>query len=729
MPSPIPDWILLAGLAAALVAAGLISERGRLAMPRPRLHFPAPRPAAIPKPPVQLAADLPRQALEVRLFWLALAVYLATRWIGLADFPIYFFSDEADQTLLAADFVRDGLRSYDGELLPTYFKNFEKYNLGVSVYLQVLPTVLFGRAVEVTRGVSALVTVLAAAAVGLALRDVFRLPAWWGGVMLLSISPAWLLHSRTAFETAEMTAFYAAFLYCYLRYRDGAPRYLYGAVLFGALAFYTYSPAQVIMAVSLVLFGLADWRYHWQQRRTVLAGLLLAGLCALPYLRFRLSHPQETLDQLVWLDSYWTQPLPVGEKLVRLLQEYLQGISPFYWYLPHSQDLIRHTFGSYGHLWIGTLPLAVTGLVIVVRRLRQPGYRAALLALLATASGGALVEVGVTRVLSVVIPASLLAGIGLSAWLGWLAPRLRRISAEGLQAGAFLLLAAVNLFMLWDALTRGPTWFQNYGLHGMQYGARQVFQAIQAIQADHPQTHLVLSPDWANGTTALARYFMPTDPPQVELAGVAGFTSRFVAGLEDALLVLPPDDFERLKGSGKFTAITVEQTLPYPNGQPGFYFVRARYVDDIQATLERERLERSQPLEGEIQIDGAPVRVRYSRLDIGVIQQAFDGDPNSLCRTMEANPAVIDLQFSQPRLLSGLSIIIGSTEIQATLRATPADGGPPVVISRTLRGSVDAPQDGFDLDAALQISGLRLELRDLRQGEPGNVHFWEISLR
>jgi len=48
-------------------------------------------------------------------------VYLAVRLIGLATFPIYFFTDEAVQTVMAEDFVRDGLRNYNGELLPTYF--------------------------------------------------------------------------------------------------------------------------------------------------------------------------------------------------------------------------------------------------------------------------------------------------------------------------------------------------------------------------------------------------------------------------------------------------------------------------------------------------------------------------------------------------------------------------------------------------------------------------------
>ncbi|HQN44361.1 MAG TPA: hypothetical protein PLA25_09515, partial [Anaerolineaceae bacterium] len=47
--------------------------------------------------------------------WLLLAavlIYLVTRFVGLDRFPIYFFTDEAVQTILADDFLDQGLKSY-----------------------------------------------------------------------------------------------------------------------------------------------------------------------------------------------------------------------------------------------------------------------------------------------------------------------------------------------------------------------------------------------------------------------------------------------------------------------------------------------------------------------------------------------------------------------------------------------------------------------------------------
>ncbi|MEM5776166.1 MAG: hypothetical protein AAGU05_14280, partial [Anaerolineaceae bacterium] len=101
---------------------------------------------------------------QVVLVAAALAVYLLVRFIALDAFPIYFFTDEAVHTVRAADLVRDGFRAQNDEFLPTYFVNGGQYNLGVSVYLQVIPYLLFGKSIWVTRGVSVLVGLLAALA-------------------------------------------------------------------------------------------------------------------------------------------------------------------------------------------------------------------------------------------------------------------------------------------------------------------------------------------------------------------------------------------------------------------------------------------------------------------------------------------------------------------------------------------------------------------------------------
>ena len=160
--------------------------------------------------------------LDTRLFLLALIVFVLTRFIGLDRWPIYFFTDEAIQSVQAANLIHNGFRDASNTLLPTFFQNGNYFNLSVSVYAQVLPYALFGFSLWITRGVSVLVALSGAAAIGLILRDIFKVKFWWLGTLILSTVPAFFLHSRTAFETVFGTSLYAWFLYFYLRYRTCA---------------------------------------------------------------------------------------------------------------------------------------------------------------------------------------------------------------------------------------------------------------------------------------------------------------------------------------------------------------------------------------------------------------------------------------------------------------------------------------------------------------------------
>ncbi|NTW09053.1 MAG: hypothetical protein HGA28_05740, partial [Anaerolineaceae bacterium] len=108
------------------------------------------------------------------LFIFALIISLATRLIGLTQYPIYFFTDEAIQTQAMVDLAANGYRNTEGILFPTYFRNGEYANLSLSVYLQWLPWLLFGKSAFVTRATSVVITLIAAVSIGILLRDAFK---------------------------------------------------------------------------------------------------------------------------------------------------------------------------------------------------------------------------------------------------------------------------------------------------------------------------------------------------------------------------------------------------------------------------------------------------------------------------------------------------------------------------------------------------------------------------
>ena len=679
--------------------------------------------------------------LDTTLFVGALVVYLAVRLVGLANFPIYFFTDEAVQTVMAENFVHNGLRSYDGQLFPTYFSKDPTYNLSsVSVYAQVLPYLLFGKSVYVTRLVSVLIGLVAALAVGLVLRDIFKLRYWWSGVLLLSVAPAWFLHSRTAFETVEMTAFYAGFLYFYLRYRYISPRALYGALVMGALVFYTYSPGQLIIVVTGVLLLLSDLPYHWQQRKTAVWGLLLLAILVVPYARYSLAHPGALMQNLTTRAPYWVQNIPFIQKLGHYFADYAYGLNPLYWFFPNQHDLDRHLMKGYGHLLLLTLPLFAAGLVIVLTKFRSSAHRLVLFAMLAAPSGGALVGIGITRVLVFIIPAVLMMGLGLEYFLGWvekglawiLQHRLFMQPGKGLFAsislGLFLLLSLGSFGVLRDALVNGPTWYQDYTLAGMQYGASQLFTAVNRYVNEHPGVEMIVTPSWTNGTDAVAEFFLPPGSP-VRLGSVEGHLFQHLSLDDNMVFVMIQAEMDKVVSSGKFKNLRVDQVIPYPNGAPGFYFARLQYVDNIDQILAAEQQARNVLQEAQLSILGQQVQVAYSMLDMGSIDLVFDGDRNTVARTLEANPFIIELTFPSPQPFSGYNMTLGSAITRVTVLLYPGNNDQPVQSTATFNGSVSNPELDVDFGRVVKAYKMHFEIYQPDAGVPTNVHVWEIELK
>lgn len=687
--------------------------------------------------------NLPAERLAGWLFALALLTYLLTRLIGLTSFPIYFFGDEAIQTATAADLVRDGFRGPHGIFLPTYFQNGLYFNLSASVYLQVLPYLLFGKSIFVTRATSVLVTLLAAISVGLILRDFLGAKRWWLGTLLLSIVPAWFLHSRTAFETVLFVSFYAAFLYFYLGYRLRDPAQVYWAVLFAGLAFYSYSPGQLVLAVTGVLLLLNDLPYHWQQRATLLKALVLVALFALPYLRFRLTVEYSPLDHLRSLGSYWVQPTPLGDKLTRFATEYLRGLSPGYWFF-ESPNMARHQMRGYGHIPLWFAPFLITGIALALWRWRAPAARLVLLAALAAPSGAALAEIGITRALVFVLPASLLTALGLDFLLQQVESLWKSAEAQlgsgrapaisnALSLAAFVPLVLFNAAMLTDALRNGPTWYTDYGLYGMQYGAKQIFQetVVPALHAD-PQAHFYVTPSWANGAEHFVNFFIPPGlQSRVSLGQVYDFINPERPFTPNDYFVATWQEFERIRTDPKFAQVTVRSTIPYPNGQTGFYVFNVRLAENIRQLLAEEDLARRTPVEETIEWMGQTVRVRHSQLSGGRLQDVLDGDPETLARGERANPILYEFFFSQPLSASELVLTTGSMrdfDVQVLLYA-PSE---PEAYEYT-RNFIDLPDDPTITirleNGPAQFDHVILFIRDNKQGEVAQVHVREIQFR
>jgi hypothetical protein len=740
----VTDWPLrLADLRAGLRGAALRAPgaptHGRWALPSQatweiagwRLQL-----SRVSGQPVALAAGL-----GTLLFVLSLGVYAVTRLWALDRFPIYFFGDETINVLYAEQLLRNGFRDHLGRLLPLYWEaDGLRWTPLLSVYVHLLALSVFGKSLFITRATSVVVSLLGTAAVGLLLREVFKLRFWWVGVLLLTLTPAWFLHSRTAFETVMMSSFYACFLLCYLLYRTrGTPRYLYAALVFGAMAFYTYSNGQSLVAVTAALLLLSDGRYLWQQRATVGRGLLLATVLALPFILFLVQHSTAFSDHLRRIDSYLYQDLPLAEKTTQVLKAYLFALSPQYLFAASPPDLNRHVMLGYGHLGLASLPLVVVGVVLCARHWRSSPHRAVLISVLAAPVGVALAGTGITRVLSLSISAAVLGALALDLGLSWLTARLARRPALASAApgfvslAAFALLAAASLLMLRDAVVNGPLWYRDYGLYGMQYGAQQLFEeAVPDELAADPQLRVMVTSSWANGADRFAQFFLtPADQQRVFLRSIDYYLFE-QRDLTNTLLVLTSAEYERALTSGKFKVLVIEQVLPYPDGTPGFYFIRPAYVDNAAEIFAAEAEARRQPVEATIELAGELVTVVHSRFNAGGLDDLFDGDRFSLVRGLEANPLVIELRYPAPRVFGALALDLGSMEsFSVTVTLAPAGGGEPLVYGGVYNGVGNDPHITLpfgEVAAATPVSTVRVEIKNLLAGDTAQIHIRELAL-
>lgn len=681
---------------------------------------------------IQLDSSVPKTHLSQEkhqwgwseaLFLFGIFVYLLTRFIALDSFPIYFFSDEAIQTLSASNLIQNAFRDASGHI-PIYFENGGQFNLSLSVWLQTL-IASFKHSIWLTRGLSALLTVIFPLTLGLALRDFFKRKLWWLAPFVVSVIPAWFLHSRTAFETALGSALFCAFLYFYLCYRMRERDYLPIFILFGALTFYAYAPLQLVVVLTSLVLLIIDFRYHFKDKKVPWLGVITLVVLALPYFIFRLRNPEAFGRHLSILQSYLSGTAPLGDKLGEFFSRYFKGLHPGYWFTPDQGDLIRHQMKGMAHVPILLAPFIVLGIFKTLAKLKDPAWRLILIALLVTPTGAALVDVAITRNLVSLVPLTFLACLGIDSHLTWLGKNVRKAFIP--TALTLIALLASTGLMTHNAITKGPLWYQDYGLYGMQWGGKELSAEIKTYQKDHPDVKLIVSPNWANNTDVILSFFLG-NPLPFEVNSIKDWTQN-PRELDKAMVfVVSPEEFDAICSSEKFTNIETVHRLQWPNGETGFYFVTLEYAENAQEIFNRESIARAKPETSTIHLFDQDVQISHSRLDIGNIANAFDGNPNTLIRGLEANPLTIKLVFKEPIEMRGLRLLAGLppstlvTEIKVTGQDQPFQSS-----ARSLGFEKNDWLTSYFTDS-FRVEELTISLQENTSEPHPHIHIWEIEI-
>jgi hypothetical protein len=416
----------------------------------------------------------------------------------------------------------------------------------------------------------------------------------------------------------------------------------------------------------------------------------------------------------------------------QFLWQYGFGLTPNYWYLPNKVDLIRHIMDKYGNgLWY-TLPLVVVGLIQSFKNIRQPAYRMVLIALLACPVPASVVAIGMPRTLFMTLPLALLGMIGLAAILEWGQSKLH-IPSTWIASVLFILLTSLSFFMLRDALVNGPTWFKDYSLYGMQYGAKQVFQDVVRTDLEqYPNRRYIVSPSWANGTEQFVAFFIPKNlQPRIRMGQPIDLIDTLKKNPTDLYFVATSDEYDKLINNPEFKDIKVEQMLPFPDGRPGFYVISLSVADDIDQIISAQQKLEVTPVEDTITLNDQTVRIIHSPLGGGSLQDVFDKNPDTLAKVIRANPFLFDLYLPAPIDTQNVVIQTGSlSSFTVTVSLYAPGATDPVTYTQTFQGLPPDPLVTMNFDKGpVKSARITIEIKDNTSGDTSQIHVRTIQFK
>ena len=123
-------------------------------------------------------------------------------------------------------------------------------------------------------------------------------------------------------------------------------------------------------------------------------------------------------------------------------------------------------------------------------------------------------------------------------------------------------------------------------------------------------------------------------------------------------------------------------------------------------------------------------RMTHSPLDIGSSQDAFDGDLETLIRGRDANPYLVDFEFTQPQPITGLMMDYGRMDFVLRVQVFGAEDTEPVLYTNEYREQPPIPHVDLDfLAGPFPVRRIYIEIEQLNPPQEVHVHIREIVLK
>ena len=716
----------------------------------------APTPWARVLEPVQRGVDALDAAIQQSpvggprlpwaLFWGGILVYLITRLWGVTNYPLAFDGDEAGIVVLGRALLDGGFRDGYGIWFPIFFA-YPNWNPDVGVYVHLLASSVFGVSVTVARVTAVVLSVPAPFALAGALRWGFTARGWWLAPYVLSALPIWFHLSRSAYDSATWVAFFACAVAAYYRYRYHDPAWALQFVGASLLTFYSNAVAHLFAVLLTGAALVIDWSYHREHWRAwrVPAGLGLVGL--LPLLTFLTKNPEYLSQRLNSTHPHWGDGTkPILETLIAQAQAAAISLNPMVWFVSENRGRYVDVTG-YHNYYPGTMPLLPwwVGLSVLIGLIclwlpAFKGRRALLLSLLVMSiAPTAISRFAPTRSLAAIVPIVLLSVY----WADAVLPSGRRV---GLVVGAAsLVVTTASAFVtLNQALTTQSTRVQDFGGYGIQWGSKEVFALANQRLRTTPDARVMVTTDWTWGGHHFMKFYV--DRQDI----VAGRV--FLGSLETLLkarepwgpelwAILSPAQLDFLRermrigaaeGTGsRVVEAAVTDSIPHPDGSPGFVMVHLREASNIAGILAAERAAANRPTYSDMTVDGQVVRVGTTSVDDGVVEPVLNHAPNALVRFVGPNPTVIDVSYPTVRPVSGIRLVLGAGMWKVT--AHLSGQGPGAALDVTGTGEQDGPNSVVNLNVGGSPFETRRIVYEILQPnateDDSTVHLYAVEVR
>lgn len=330
---------------------------------------------------------------EVILFSIIVAVGAFFRLYMIDKVPSGFFSDEAQNSLLALDIIKG--RDIDGTKMPVFIQR-ESTNAAMLLYFLTVAFQFFGPGPTQARVVMAVIGILSVPAIYFFLRKSIGVRAALVGAFLFAVMRWEVNFSRILFH-AGLAVFMVilAMYYMYKTYRD---RNWADFMLFGlttALTQYTYIPARfyVIVLVLFAIYILVREPLFYVQNVRKLALAVMVGFVAFsPMLNYIITHPKQffgSRQETVVLNKRTLEGFYQGQ---HTLKSVLQMNSRLTFLMFHNRGDFnaRHNLSGQPALDFVTGILAILGLTAALITIRRPASYLAVTSFIVFISGGIL---------------------------------------------------------------------------------------------------------------------------------------------------------------------------------------------------------------------------------------------------------------------------------------------------------------------------------------------------